>query len=334
MTILVIKGDDETLVAQAVRTAVNELVGNGDRSLMVEETTEDSYLNDDGTSDLTALVNAVQTPPFLTEKRVVVGRHLAQFTKADQVEPLISIIGDPVETTDLVLVWEKGSTATRMGTMPKKLRDVLKSAGIGIDDAAPSGRGRKGLLDRRLATAAVRLDRGAKELIADRLGDDIGRSDSILEILHSTFGEGAQLRADDVAPFLGEASDVPPWDLTDAIDSGKIDVALDKLRRMVQGGGRHSLQIMATLHSHYQRAFALDGAGVADERSAAEHLGLKGSTFPAKKALTLSRKLGTARLAQSISLMAKADLDLRGATAVPPETVMEVLVARLARLNR
>ncbi len=210
----------------------------------------------------------------------------------------------------------------------------MKGAGAEIIDAAPSGRGRKAALDERLATAPVRLDAGAKRLIADRLGDDLGRLASILETLISTFGADASLSADDVAPFLGPASDVPPWELTDAIDAGDITLALDKLHRMIEGGDRHPLQTLATLHNHYQRALKLDGAPVIDERSAAAYLGMTGSTFPARKAMSLSGRLGSERLARAMSLLARSDLDLRGGTGLDGQTVVTVLVARLAHLSR
>jgi DNA polymerase-3 subunit delta len=72
---------------------------------------------------------------------------------------------------------------------------------------------------------------------------------------------------------------------------------------------------------------------VHDEKSAAVVLGMKGSTFPARKALQQTRSLGSDRIRRSIELLARADLDIRGATATPPEATTEVLVARLARLN-
>jgi DNA polymerase-3 subunit delta len=78
----------------------------------------------------------------------------------------------------------------------------------------------------------------------------------------------------------------------------------------------------------------LDGAGARNDAEAAQLLGLKGSTFPAKKALTQARKLGSQRIRRAIALLAEADLDLRGAKAWPDELVMEVLVARLAQLPR
>lgn len=136
-----IKGDDGTLVAQAVQAAVKDLVGDGDRSLMVEEVTEEHY--DDG-NDLTLapLVTAAQTMPFLTERRIIVGRQLSLFSKAATVLPLIELLAAPPETSDLVLVWEKGSNANRMPAVPKGLTEALKSAGAEFTDAAPSGRGR------------------------------------------------------------------------------------------------------------------------------------------------------------------------------------------------
>jgi DNA polymerase-3 subunit delta len=149
-------------------------------------------------------------------------------------------------------------------------------------------------------------------------------------MLASVYGEGVKLSADDVLPYLGVEGSVRPFDLTDAIDRGDVPGALDNLHRLLDGGGWHPLQVMATLGNHYGRMLALDGSGAGDERAAAELLGMKGSTYPARKALDGARKLGTDRLREFTALLAQADLDLRGAKAWPPELVVEVLVARLA----
>ena len=49
MAILLIKGNDEVLLASGVKEHVDALVGNGDASLMVEELTEAQYLLEDET---------------------------------------------------------------------------------------------------------------------------------------------------------------------------------------------------------------------------------------------------------------------------------------------
>jgi len=123
--------------------------------------------------------------------------------------------------------------------------------------------------------------------------------------------------------------------LTDAIDRGDTAAALDRLHRMLGGGDKHPLQIMATLHGHYTRMLRLDGALVRGEKEAAAILGLRGSsTFPARKALQQGQRLGSRGVTRAIGLLAGADLDLRGAQAWPEDLVMEVLVARLSKLVR
>ncbi len=332
-TVHFIKGDDQVLVSQMLGELLDDLIGAGDRSLMLEEVTEDAMLSGDE-PDLTALVTAAQTPPFLTDRRVVVGRHLAPFTRAPLVAPLVDYLSDPSPETDLVLVWEKPLVSGRKtGSVPKSLREAVAAAGGTITEAG-SGRGNKALIDQRLNQAAVLIEPAARALIIDNVGDDAGSVAPLIDLLVSAFGPGATVGVADVSPFLGQASDVPPWELTDAIDSGDIAGSLAKLERMLSGGGRHPLQIMATLHNHYERALALDGSGVGDERAAADVLGMKGSTFPAKKALGLARRLGSGRIFRCIDLLGQADLDLRGDSGLPADTIIEVLIARLANTSR
>ncbi|MCP3912929.1 MAG: hypothetical protein GY713_18495, partial [Actinomycetia bacterium] len=107
MTIRLIIGDDPILVSEAVTRAVEELVGDGDRALMLELLTEADYRTDDGRWDSARLLDAARTPPFLTERRVVVGRHLSRFSKKDDYGAIVGLLGEPLDTTDLLLVWER-----------------------------------------------------------------------------------------------------------------------------------------------------------------------------------------------------------------------------------
>ena len=333
MTTTVLKGNDESLLARAVVERVAELVGDGDASLMVEELTEDHYRLDNDEFAIARLVDAAQTPPFLTERRVVVGRHLGRFTKATDVDPLVAYLQSPLDSTDLVLVWERGINPKhdRLSGMPKALSEALAAAdATTIETAIPTGRNASAWLDRQLKNAEVRLEPAASRLVVEHLGDQRSRVLNLLDTLTAVFGPGSTLAPEQVEPYLLESGDVPPWELTDAIDSGRIDVALDKLHRMMEAGDRHPLQIMATLQTHYLRMLRLDGADVAGEKQAAALLGMKGSTFPAKKALAQSRRLGHDRITDAVRLLARSDRGLRGEIGWPPELVMEVLVARLA----
>ena len=160
------------------------------------------------------------------------------------------------------------------------------------------------------------------------------RLGTLIATVESAFGPGAKVTDADVQPFLGEAGQMPPWALTDAIDSGDIATAVDRLHRMVGAGGMHPLQVLAVITTHFRRILALEGADVRTEADAASRLGIKGSTFPAKKALGRANRLGYEGASRAVSLLAQADVDLRGRTAWPDDLVLEVLVARLARMSR
>ncbi len=334
--VTLISGDDDVLLAEALKARVTELLGDADPSLAHEELTEVDFKVDGGGYEIARLVDAAQTPPFLTDIRVVTGRNLARFTKADQVAPLVAYLEAPLESTRLVLVWEKGINPKqeRLGAIPKSLKTALEAmGGAVIETAVPRGKAASGWLEKRLKDSTITLDRQAVTLIAETLGEDRSKVVGLLTTLESAFETGTSVSADDLGPFLIEKGAVPPWELSDAIAEGNIPKALDKLHRML-GGGRHPLQLMATLQGTYSKLLRLDGANALDEKSAAKLLGMKGSTFPAKKLVNQLRSMGSDRVGQSIELLAEADLALRGAVAWPDDLIMEVLVARLARLAR
>jgi DNA polymerase III subunit delta len=314
-----IRGDDEALVAAKLHDQVHRLVGGGDRSMMVDEFVGEEY-------QLSAVVDAAQTPPFLTDRRVVVARDIGRFG-AELLAPLVAYVSDPMPSTELLMT-------TTGGRLPKALLDALKAQGAEVIDADPPqrARDRQGWYDEQFAAAGLRIDAGAKSAIIAGLGEDLGRLGSLCATLSSSFDEHRRLTLADVEPFLGPAGSVVPWELTDAIDRGDTAGALDRLTRMMGAGERHSLQIMAVLHSHYTRMLRLDGTHATDEASAAAVLGIKGSTYPARKALDQLRRLGSGGLQRGVALLAAADLDLRGAVDWPPEMVVELLVARLSKL--
>ncbi|HET6951907.1 MAG TPA: hypothetical protein VFI47_16115 [Acidimicrobiales bacterium] len=322
-----VRGDDEVLLRDAVHELVHALLGDLDAGLAVEEVGPDRFKPADSSDvSIVPLVDAAQTPPFLTDRRVVVGRGVELFTRAEQVAPLVAYLADPLPTTSLVLVWSGGR-------VPKSLVDAVKSSGGEQIDTSP-GRKVAAWVEEQVAGSGLRLDRAATDRLVAWLGDDPQRLVGVLATLVGSHAPGTRLGAADIEPYLGEAGGVPPWELTDALDRGDIAGALGKLHRMTVGGGRHALQVMATLHAHYARMLMLDGAAVTGEKDAAQLLGMKGSTFPARKALSQARRLGHGKVVQAVDLLAGADIDLRGGKAWPDGLVLEVLVARLARLAR
>ena len=336
MSVQLVTGDDPVLLAEAVSRIVKETLGDEDRSLALEQLDETSLREPDGGWSLAPLVDAAQTEPFLTSRRVVVGRHLARFSRSGQCDDLVRLLESLPATTDLVLVWERGVDPTmggRLPAIPKALAAAVKAAGGAKLDANPPTRksdAGKWLRD-QLKQSSLKFEPAAVAAVEDLVGADRGIVVGLLRTLEGALGEGGTVTADDVAVYGGDAGSVVPWELDDAIDRGDIAAALKVLHRLLPS--RHPLQVLAALHGRYQRMLRLDGAGAADEHQAAAMLGMKGSTFPAKKILGQTRKLGSEKIARAIRLLADADLALKGTVDWPDELVLEVLVARLAALS-
>jgi DNA polymerase-3 subunit delta len=315
-----VRGDDPSVLADAARALIAQLVGNRDPGMVVEE--QGGVGPEE--PDLGMVVDALTTPPFLTDRRVVVFRDAGRL-KAGDVGRLVACIEDPVP--EVIFVAVGGG-----GTLPPALVKAVEKHGEVLGAAVGTGRARTQWFDQRLRDAPVRLDGPAAVLLGKHLGGDVARLRGLLENLTAAYGPGARITAEQLEPFLGQAGSVAPWDLTDAIDAGKEKEALNALDRLLRAGGFHPLALMTILHRHIEAMLRLDGAGAHTAEDAARVLASKG-TFMAGKALEQGRRMGSDRIARAVTFLAQADLDIRGASALAPEVVLEILVARLSRLS-
>ena len=336
-TVFVVKGSDPALVDRGVDRLLAELtspegatgdpenpaVANGSLAVAIEDHRVPPQNSDE---DVTGPVtDALYTPAFLADRRIVVLRDIENLD-ASQAAGLASRLDEPFAPNVLVL-------AVAGKALPAALAKAVKARSREIDTSPGSfGKARTQWLSEQLQTAPVHLDPAARQLLEAHLGEDVSRLHALLDVLTAAYGEGGRVTRAELEPFLGEEGGAPPWELTDALDNGEVEKAVQAARRLLGPGGRHPFQLLATLHKHYGAMLRLDGSGISDPGEAASLLGM--SPFPARKVLAQGRRLGTDRIAHAISLVANADLDLRGVLDWPDELVIEVLVARLAQLSR
>ncbi len=325
---VLVQGDDPSLLSRALSSLVDGLAtGDGSGPTPVEEYGEPGRGEPraDEPSPVALALAACRTPPFLAPRRVVVLRDAAALDAA-QVKAVVEYLGEPLDSTVLVLAYAGRSA-------PAALQKAVRANGTVVDAVpAAAGRARSQWYAEQVRSAPVRLSPAAAARLEAHLGEDLSRLDGLLGALSATYGPKATITPDDLEPLLGAAGGVAPWDLTDALDAGDAAKSVETLHRLVGAGERHPLQVLASLHRHYGAMLRLDGSGAADEATAAALTGMK--PYPARKVLSQARRLGHDRVARAVTLLAGADLGCRGGTGWPPELVLEVLVARLARLVR
>lgn len=316
MTVYLFKGADAALVGEAVAMQIRSSVGSGDRSMVLEEF--------DGDYQLAAAIVSAKTPSFLEDKRVVVARNVSQH-KGD-IDVLIEYVESSPDDADLLLEWGSGAVSARL------VNALKKTGGIVVDPSPPSNaRDRREWWNAQITAHDVDLDAKAAALVAEWLGEDVSRWPRLADALKVAYGK-TRITPVMLEPFLGVRGDAKPWDLTDAIDAGDAQRAIISLRRLMEAGERHPLQILVQLHSHFSRLARLDGRNVRSREEAEDVLGLKG--FPADKALKAYRSRGGDGVRKAFELLAAADLDVRGGSGLDNDVVMDVLVARLARSTK
>jgi DNA polymerase-3 subunit delta len=272
-----------------------------------------------------AVIDALFTPPFLADRRIIVLRD-AENLDATQAGELASRLGESFDPNILVI-------AVAAKSLPAALAKATKARSREIETSpGASGKARTQWMTEQLQVAPVHLEPTARQLLERHLGEDISRLPALLNVLAAAYGEGARVSQAELVPFLGEEGGAPPWDLTNALDEGDVKTAVAVAHRLLGSGGRHPFQLLATLHRHYGGMLRLDGSDVTDPAAAASLLGM--SPYPAQRVLAQARKLGPERVARAVSLIADADLDLRGIVDWPDKLVIEVLVARLAQLAK
>lgn len=361
MSVHLVEGSDPVLRAAALDELVRELLDGEDRVLALEDFTipsgrggpdadaergargpeggdagdgevVDAAGEDDDDDPLlatmAAVLNAVQSPPFMSARRVVVVRDVGSLPAA-HVAPIVAYLDDPLDTTALVLV-------AGGGRVPDSLAKKVRATGT---VAAPESEKPKEVLVREAHVAKLQLRKDAAEVIARHVGGEPGRIPALVATLVAAYGTEDALTVDDVTPYLGELGSVPVYELTNAIEAGDVPGSLAVLQRLLVATGpsrprpMHPLQVLASLHRYYERLLRLDSPDVRRVEDAIDALGGKVKEYPAKKALHQARALRTEGLRRAFDHLHRADLDLKGARAIPGDAVLQVLVARLAALS-
>lgn len=352
MTTTLVQGSDPSLRDREVQRVVDELLGGIDRSLALDDHTIESRrrggvtadadpVDDGGTDSVTgslelptfaAVVNAVQSPPFMTECRVVVVREIGNLT-AEQAKWVAEWIANPLDGVHLVLVMGGGRVSPT-------LTKACKASGTVVGDTKEaSGEQTAAVLASAARDAKLKLSADASSLIVAHFGADAGRVPELVELLLATYGANTTLDADAVQAYLGEVGTAERFALTNAIDNGELGAALGLLHRMLtatsasQPKPLHPMQVMASLVFHYQRLLKLDDPAITTNEQAAAVLGMK-SAYGARFPFEAARRLGSDGLREALGLLAQAELDLRGASGLDERTAIDVLVARLAALSR
>jgi DNA polymerase-3 subunit delta len=313
--VYVLHGDEDFLKRQ-VRGALQTLVLG---------TTEDSFGLSSHAGDkavFAAVHDELQTLPFLAPRRLVVVEAADPFVTRFRAQ-LEKYVAKPAPTGVLVLDVRTWPTTTKLAKF------------LGPDAAitckAPTARRLlEWCLRHAASTHGKQLSAPAAGLLVDLVGPEMGQLDQELAKLAVYVGDAAGIDADDVDRLVGNSREENTWKLFDALAGARPAEALAVLDRALDQGdeplrvlGAFSMQLrrLAQAHRLTQQgrplAAALAEAGV--------------PPFAVRGGEEQLRHLGHRRAERLYDWLIETDLGLKGASQLPPRTLLERLVVRLAR---
>lgn len=239
---------------------------------------------------------------------------------AERVKTLLAYLESPDEASILVISTPKPSAPLMKG-MQKAGGEIVTWQGKTYKDTATI----------LLSRTSVDLSPAAKSLIAEHIGQEVERIPGLIDVLRTVYPEGTRISPAEVQPFLAEKGNIPVWELTDAVDSGNAARALRAIDRMIPAN--NPIALLAIVTSHIEKMFRLSALDIRTEQQAAEFLGLKGSTYPAKKAVQTMGRYGNS-LPALAELVGQANTDMKGGSPLPARMSLEILVGRLCTYPR
>jgi DNA polymerase-3 subunit delta len=174
-----------------------------------------------------------------------------------------------------------------------------------------------------LAAAAARL-------LVDLVGPDMGLLDQELAKLAAYVGKAGRIETADVDRLVGCSREENTWKIFELIGAGQAGASLTLLGRLFDQG-EDPVRLMGAFSMQLRRlaqAARLNSQGVAIGE-ALDRAGVP--PFARRQAEQQMRHLGRRRLDSLYDWLLQTDFGLKGGSALPPRTLMERLVVKLAR---
>lgn len=262
-TLHIVSGDDEFAVKSRARTLAAELCGDApdaDERLEIVEGSSDAGRKAD--QILSEFLDAIRTPPFLTETKVVRLKQFAFLAEwidaaADKKESLYRSAAEQLlkplpEGISAVI---DGPGLDQRKSFVKKLRET--GAAIEVFNSLKSN-DKNFAQDRRTAIQAWSRRNGravapdAAAWLAEVLGGDSGSLSNELDKLAAYAGDGATITLADCRAICSRTPEAVAWNFTGALVERNTRGALELLDTLLEQGD-DPLRVMAMIANEYQR---------------------------------------------------------------------------------
>ena len=313
-----IYGSEELLLQRAVKRLRDRLAAVADVDFNLETFSGESATADD-------IVNAANTLPFLSERRLVIVSDVDRLDAA-AIESLTTYAKDPAPSTCLVLV------ARKIAKNSKLYRAVV-AGGVVYEYAAPKRSEYSGEVVRLLRDRGKRIEPRAAQALVDLVGRDLLRLDTEADKLTAYAGESGEVTLADVRAVGSAGPSATIFELADAVGSRDTAAALGLLRGILADGEPGAV-IHAMLSRHLRAlvgARALLDRGVTMPEAMAPQMGM--APWQARNAARQAAGFSAGELAASMRGLAEVEEKMK-TSPVEAGLVLERWIVRTSEPRR
>jgi DNA polymerase-3 subunit delta len=312
-----VHGDEPFLKRHVFRTVRKRALGDD-----ADEQSVASYVGDKTT--FAEVFDDLETVPFFDPKRVVLVENADPFVTKYRGELETKLAHLPA-TGVLILDVKTWAGNTRLAKMIDSNATIICKAPQSFHVAKWCSDWCAGQYQKQLPTPAANL-------LVDLVGPEMGLLDQELLKLSIYIGPKAKIDVEDVDKLVGNNRAADTWKIFDAIASGNVKGALAILDRLFDQG-EEPMRIIGAFSMQLRRlaqATRLTGQGQTVGAALAQ-AGVP--PFATRSAETQMRHLGRRRLDHLYDWLLQMNMDLRGGSPLPPRTLFERFLLRLARKN-
>ncbi len=307
-------GEEEFLKEEAAKKTISSLLQDSSRELDY-----DTYNAKDQSKEI---FGAINTPPFLSKKRVVVIRDIEDLPEREKPR-FIEYLKSSQETTSLILLSRQKSPETRF------LKDILDHAKSFVLKK-PRFNEMKEWIQDRLKACGKSMHADALELLLElKRSEGLAGLSNELEKLIIYKGDEKLIRREDVTKLVGKGTEKRVFDLIDAISMKDAGSALSVVRE-IASIKRQVPEVLGLIGWQLRRIWKarvlLDQK--IDRSSIAAELNIR--SFSVNKFFRQVERFDRDGLKKGFKLLVWADHRLKRGKATA-ETILEGLILRLTQ---
>jgi DNA polymerase III subunit delta len=275
-----------------------------------------------GPTALATVLDEVRTLPFFSRRRLVIVDEADTFVTKYRKE-LEGYTEKPHDSGTLLL-------QTKQWTATTNLAKMVARAGLPIDCSSPKEAELVPWIS-QIANARfdVQLEPAEARLLLELVGPESGILVAELEKLSIYAAETKRIDRKGILKLVGAGRVETIWKTLDAALEGKVRLALEHLDTLLTGGeepvGMLAAMSANLMKLHYAGHFRAARLNV-DEACVLAGI----PSFAVEKTRKQHAHLGPSRVDQLPATLQRADLDLKGGSALEPRIILETFLIRLA----